>query len=177
MMVRRILGIDPGSRLTGFGIIEEREKGKPHCLVGGVIRLNDKEMAARLGTLFQEVQQLVNEFRPTELAIEQVFVHKNVRSALMLGQARGVVLASVMIHKLQVFEYAPRKIKEAVVGHGNADKLQVQHMCKILLNLSDKPQADAADALAVALCHFNHASWGTHLKETTWKTYDRSTTR
>lgn len=157
--MRRILGIDPGSRITGIGVIEHRgEKQTPICLFGGCIRLNAKEMPLRLGELFHEIQDLVKVYRPTELAIEQVFVHKSVSSALKLGQARGVAIAAAMSESLPVFEYAPRQIKQAIVGKGSAEKAQIQHMIQILLNLNAKPQADAADALAVAMCHLHMAS-------------------
>lgn len=188
-MTRRILGIDPGSRLTGFGIIEQREKLPPVCLLGGCIRLEAPDMPSRLGRLFAEIQDIVKIYKPTELAIEQVFVHKNVQSALKLGQARGVVIAAVMSANLPVFEYAPRAIKQAIVGKGSADKIQIQHMVQILLALNAKPQADAADALAVALCHLNTVSemhfFKSHLpqkrqrgkRSIQWKQYDRTTSR
>lgn len=157
--MRRILGIDPGSRTTGIGIIEQQDsKRSPVCLFGGCIRLGDKEMSLRLGQLFHEIQDIVKTYKPTELAIEQVFMHKSASSALKLGQARGVAIAAVMSANLPVFEYAPRQIKQAVVGKGSAEKHQVQHMIQILLTLNAKPQADAADALAVALCHLHMAS-------------------
>jgi crossover junction endodeoxyribonuclease RuvC len=156
---RRILGIDPGSRVTGVGILEARHRQQPHCLMGGAIRLTDTDLSSRLGCLYEEVFALVQEYRPTEIAIEQAFVHKNARSALLLGQARGAIIAAVRTQKLSVYEYAPRKVKQAVVGHGAADKTQVQQMIQVLLKLNAKPQADAADALAVALCHLNTTIW------------------
>lgn len=159
--MRRILGIDPGSRTTGIGILEQQDgRSSPICLFGGCIRLIGKDMPPRLGQLFHEVQDIVKLYKPTELAIEQVFVHKSAASALKLGQARGVAIAAVMSENLPVFEYAPRQIKQAIVGKGGAEKAQIQHMIQILLNLNAKPQADAADALAVALCHLNTASLG-----------------
>lgn len=158
--MRRILGIDPGSRITGIGIIEKQAgKAAPICLFGGCIRLNASEMSIRLGQLFREIQDIVKIYHPTELAIEQVFVHKSVSSALKLGQARGVAMAAVMSESVPVFEYAPRQVKQAVVGKGAAQKHQIQHMVQILLNLNMKPQADAADALAVALCHLHTVRW------------------
>jgi len=188
--MRRILGIDPGSRITGFGIIEQKEmKTQPICILGGCIRLVAKEIPPRLGQLFAEIQALVQTYQPTELAIEEVFVHKNAHSALKLGQARGVAIAAVMAVNLPVYEYAPRRVKQAIVGRGAADKAQVQHMIQILLALNDKPQADAADALAVALCHLHSISISDELKVTLpsrkkyarrkqqWKSYDRTITR
>lgn len=159
--MRRILGIDPGSRVTGVGIIEASVgRSSPVCLFGGCIRLGAESMPARLSQLFEEVRAIVNTYRPTELAIERVFVHKSVSSALKLGQARGVAIAAVMIEDVPVFEYAPRQIKQAIVGRGAAEKQQIQHMIQVLLNLNVKPQADTADALAVAVCHFHTAQRG-----------------
>lgn len=183
---RRILGIDPGSRITGIAVIEKNAAGTPHCLFGGCIRLTAKEESQRLGSLFEQIQHIVQTYRPTELAIEQVFVHKNVRSALKLGQARGVAIAAVMQSQLAVFEYAPRLIKQAITGTGGADKAQVQHMIQVLLSLEEKPQADASDALAVALCHLhtdltalNQLRSGIRRNKRTagWKSYDRTTPR
>jgi len=184
-MPQRILGIDPGSRITGVAVIEKDNTGVPICLFGGCIRLTAVSEAARLGALFVEIQQVVQAYQPTELAIEQVFVHKNVRSALKLGQARGVAIAAVMQANLTVFEYAPRFIKKAITGNGSADKAQVQHMIQALLGLKAKPQADAADALAVALCHLHIDRVASaslpgkrHNKRTAaWKSYDRTTSR
>lgn len=187
--MRRILGIDPGSRVTGFGILETPDAHTPPlCLIGGCIRLNESSLPARLGALFTQIQGLMLEYRPTECAIEQVFVHKNALSALKLGQARGAALAAMMTAKVPVFEYAPTQIKQAIVGKGRATKEQVQHMIQRLLDLPKQPQADAADALAIALCHLN-----THrlalLSEPTaptrrgqsqrklWTKYDRTTPR
>lgn len=182
---RRILGIDPGSRVTGFGIIEHSNGGQLMCLTGGCVRLTAEDMPSRLAHLFAHLQDIVKEFKPTELAIEQVFVQKNAQSALKLGQARGVAIAAVMACQIPVFEYAPRQIKLAIVGKGSAEKTQIQHMVQILLNLTSKPQADAADALAVALCH--HHTLGAQVVLTAksrrtkrskqWVGYDRSTSR
>ena len=148
----RILGIDPGSRLTGYGLLELRA-GKSVCIAGGTLRLKQASYLERIGQLFHELRDIMQEFQPDEVAIEQVFVHKNVASALKLGQARGAILAAVVQSQVPVFEYAPRMVKQAVVGRGGASKAQIQHMVHALLNLSKKPQEDAADALAVALCH------------------------
>lgn len=187
MHQRRILGIDPGSRITGVAVIEKNAAGIPICLFGGCIRLTAKEESQRLGSLFEQLQSIVNTYQPTELAIEQVFVHKNVRSALKLGQARGVAIAAVMQAQLTVFEYAPRLIKQAITGHGGADKAQVQHMVQVLFALESKPQADTADALAVALCHLHTDLTAPNLSRSTsrrnnkrtaaWKSYDRTTSR
>jgi len=188
--IRRILGVDPGSRITGIGVIEYQSLAKPNCLFGGNIHLTAKDMPTRLGTLFIEIQAIAQTYRPTELAIEQVFVQKNPASALKLGQARGVAIAAAMAMNLPVFEYSARQVKQAIVGRGGAEKSQVQHMMQILLTLQDKPQADTADALAVALCHLHSTSGAFALgkmpvlasrrkskRSKAWEKYDRSTTR
>lgn len=148
----RILGIDPGSRITGYGIIEIHGK-KTIWLNSGCIRVKGDDLAGRLKHICQGVQSLLDEFQPQEVAIEQVFMARNPDSALKLGQARGAAMGMVALRSLPVSEYTPREIKKAIVGRGNAAKDQVQHMVMTLLGLSKLPQEDAADALAVALCH------------------------
>lgn len=147
-----ILGVDPGSRITGYGII--RAEGRViEYIDSGCIRVGDKPMAERLKTIFHSLATLIGQFRPEEFAIEQVFMARNPDSALKLGQARGAAIVSAATSGLAVHEYSARQVKQAVVGKGGADKSQVQHMVQVLLSLSRKPQADAADALAIALCH------------------------
>ena len=148
----RILGIDPGSRFTGFGIIEvngDRVIAVQH----GVIKAGTGEFPERLGIIFAGVRDLIGEHQPAEVAIETVFVSRNPGSALKLGQARGAAICAAISLGLPVSEYAPRSVKQAIVGRGGADKVQVQHMVMVLLQLQEKLQEDAADALAVALCH------------------------
>jgi len=147
-----ILGIDPGSRITGYGIIKQ-VGAKSEYLGSGCIRMQGDELAPRLKQIFDGVSEIISQFRPTEFAIEQVFLAKNPASALKLGQARGAAIVAATNHDLPVAEYSARQIKQSVVGKGSADKTQVQHMVTYLLKLSASPQADAADALAVALCH------------------------
>lgn len=148
-----ILGIDPGSRLTGFGIIESRGS-KLRYLTSGCIRIDTaQDLAYRLKQIFTCVTQLIEEYQPDEFAIEQVFMGKNADSALKLGQARGSAIVAASMKELSVFEYAARAVKQAVTGRGGAEKEQVQHMVQVLLNLPGKPQADAADALAIAITH------------------------
>ncbi len=149
----RIMGIDPGSRKTGFGIIEIIQH-KPHYVASGVIQLSDKDLSLRLKQIFKDLQTIIHQYQPNTVAIEQVFMSNNASSALKLGQARGAAMTAVSIHDLPISEYAARKIKQTVVGYGQAEKVQVQTMVKTLLNLNQKPQADAADALAAALCHY-----------------------
>jgi len=147
-----VLGIDPGSRVTGFGVIEHRNN-KTHYLGSGCIRLQTDELAQRLQQIFAGVTQVIQQYRPDQFAIEQVFMAKNPDSALKLGQARGAAIVAATQQNLPVAEYSARQIKQSVVGKGSAEKAQVQHMVVHLLNLSKTPQSDAADALAVALCH------------------------
>ncbi|RUR32608.1 crossover junction endodeoxyribonuclease RuvC [Vreelandella nanhaiensis] len=148
----RILGIDPGSRITGYGVIDLKG-GKPSYVASGCIRTSDGPLEQRLAQIYAGLSEVVGLYSPTDTAIERVFVSKNVDSALKLGQARGAALVCMANHGLSVAEYAARRIKEAVTGQGGADKLQVQHMVTTLLKLSATPQADAADALAIALTH------------------------
>lgn len=148
----RILGIDPGSRATGFGVIEVSGNRSRH-LAHGVVRCADGPLPDRLRQLFRELTAVVAEHRPDEVAIEQVFVQKNVSSALVLGQARGAAICAVAEAGLAVHEYTPARIKQSIAGTGGADKGQVQRMVQVLLALVRAPAADAADALACALCH------------------------
>jgi crossover junction endodeoxyribonuclease RuvC len=148
----RILGIDPGSRLTGYGVVEMRGD-RAIAVCNGCIRVTDGELAPRLKQIHHAIQQLVDEFQPQEAAIESVFVQRNVDSALKLGQARGSAITAIALNNIPVFEYSPAVIKKSVVGRGNAAKPQVQHMVAAILGLHKALQSDAADALAVALCH------------------------
>lgn len=148
----RILGLDPGSRVTGFGVVESAG-GRTVYVESGCIRVGKDALGERLGRIFEGVQTLVTQYAPDEMAIEQVFVYRNADSALKLGQARGAAICGAVAGGLAVAEYSPARIKQAVVGKGNAAKTQVQHMVQALLKLPAVPQADAADALAVALCH------------------------
>lgn len=147
-----ILGIDPGSRITGFGIIS-LEQQKISYITSGCIRLEKQALPQRLLEIFNSINTLIQEFQPTEFAIEKVFISKNVDSALKLGQARGSAMVAAAQNHLNIFEYSPNEVKQAIVGKGHADKTQVQHMIRVLLNLPISPQSDAADALAIALCH------------------------
>ena len=148
----RILGIDPGSRFTGFGIIDARGDRATH-VQHGVIRTGKGEFTERLGIIFAELRDVIRDHGPVEVAVETVFVSHNVASALKLGQARGAAVCAAISMGLPVAEYSPRSVKQAIVGRGGADKVQVQHMVSVLLQLAETPPEDAADALAVALCH------------------------
>ncbi|KGT48498.1 MULTISPECIES: crossover junction endodeoxyribonuclease RuvC [Acinetobacter] len=151
-----IIGIDPGSRLTGYGIIQ-KEGSKLTFVDAGTIRTETAEMPERLKRIFAGVERIVKFYGPTEAAVEQVFMAQNPDSALKLGQARGAAIAALVNLDLQVAEYTARQIKQSVVGYGAAEKEQVQMMVMRILNLTIKPQQDAADALAAAICHA-HAS-------------------
>lgn len=184
----RILGFDPGSRVTGFGVIELQDK-KWRCLTAGSWQLQGATFLARLQHLQQLVDELIVEVTPSVVAIEDVFVHKNPRGAIKLGQARGVIIANLFKHQLEVYEYAPKQVKQAVVGKGGALKEQVQAMVKILLGLDIDLTLDASDALAVALTH-GHVNTGLAAviqsnqfsrkrakRSQGWLKYDRKNTR
>ena len=150
----RILGIDPGSRVTGYGVIEVVGREAKY-IDSGCIRTGGGELPDRLKKIYLDVREIVGHHKPQQMAIEQVFMGKNADSALKLGQARSAAICAVFDDDITVFEYAARQIKLALVGKGSADKTQVQHMVKVLLKLKGTPQMDASDALAVALCHLH----------------------
>jgi len=156
----RILGIDPGSRLTGFGIINVLRNGHLQYVASGVVRAPKGDLPKRLKSIYDGVAELASTYQPTVLAIERVFMARNADSALKLGQARGAAICGALSADLPVVEYAARQIKSAVAGRGSADKRQVQHMVKTLLTLPAVPVADAADALACAICHAHHGLVG-----------------
>ncbi len=149
-----ILGIDPGSNITGFGVIETAGN-KYNYIASGSISTTKNHLSKQLREIFDGISVLISLHRPEEVAIEQVFIHANVNSALKLGQARGAAIVAVSEENIKIAEYSARQVKQAVVGYGNAEKAQVQHMVRLLLKLKNKPQADEADALAVAICHAN----------------------
>jgi len=144
----RILGIDPGSRITGIGIIDGEKMIHAESL-----RLGGGPMPERLGQIYASLIRIIAEFRPDESAVETVFMNKNPQSALKLGQARGAAICALVCGGVAVHEYAPREIKQALVGRGGAGKEQVQHMTRVILKTKENPGEDAFDALAVALCH------------------------
>ncbi len=148
----RILGIDPGSRITGYGIVDV-DGSRLRLVECGVVQLSGDDFAARLKHIFDALGEVIGQHAPAEFAIEKVFVHRNVSSALKLGQARGAALLAAATREIEVFEYSPNEIKQAVTGRGHANKEQIQHMIRVLLGLREAPAEDAADALAVAVCH------------------------
>jgi crossover junction endodeoxyribonuclease RuvC len=156
--MRRILGIDPGLRVNGFGILE-MHGGKLCYVMSGCIRATGTSLPVRLGVIVRDLAYVIAEARPTEVAVEKVFVNINPHSTLLLGQARGAAIAAAVLAGLPVTEYTAGQVKQAVVGAGRAQKAQVQEMVRRLLALPGIPAADAADALAAAICHA-HASTG-----------------
>ena len=156
-MSRRILGVDPGSRITGFGVIDVVGQAR-HYVASGCIRTPESaSLAERIKVIVEHLFEVIETYRPHEAAVEQVFVNVNPAATLMLGQARGAVVTALVLRDLPVAEYTALQVKQSVVGHGKAQKEQVQAMVVRLLSLSGTPQADAADALAVALAHANHS--------------------
>jgi crossover junction endodeoxyribonuclease RuvC len=151
-MTIRVLGIDPGSQCTGFGVVDV-VGARLTYVASGVIRTGEGDFAARLCEIFRCVKTVVEQYRPQEVAIERVFVNRNPDSALKLGQARGAAICATADADVALFEYATRQIKQAVVGTGSAEKGQVQLMMKSILKLDGALAADAADALAAAVCH------------------------
>lgn len=154
----RVLGIDPGSRITGFGVVHVLSNGKLAYVASGCVRTPKGEPATRLKAVYDGVSEIIRTYHPAVFAIEKVFVAVNADSALKLGQARAAALLAAVNHSLPVAEYTALQIKRAAVGRGHADKVQVQHMVKALLGLPAAPPADAADALACAVCHAHHGS-------------------
>ena len=150
----RVLGIDPGSRVTGYGVVEAGFGGIRY-VASGCVRTGSGDMAPRLAEIYRGLSEVIATYEPRDAAVEEVFMARNPSSALKLGQARGVAIAASVAGHLSVHEYAARRVKQAVVGTGKADKPQVQHMVTTILGLSGAPQEDAADALAIAICHVN----------------------
>ena len=153
MTPTRILGIDPGSRITGFGVIDTVGRDYHYVASGCIRTIANDELAGRIAIIVQHIDEIIETYRPNQAAIEQVFVNVNPKATLMLGQARGAAIAALVMRGLPVYEYTALQVKQAVVGQGKAAKEQVQHMVVNMLQLSGTPQADAADGLAVALTH------------------------
>ncbi|MCP1674082.1 crossover junction endodeoxyribonuclease RuvC [Natronocella acetinitrilica] len=164
----RILGIDPGSRVTGFGIVESAGRGFRY-VTSGVIRTASATFPERLRIIFEDLTALIHEHQPEALSVEQVHVRHNVSSALKLGQARGAAICAGAVLGLPVHEYTPAEAKQALVGQGSADKQQVQMMVRLLLELPTAPPEDAADALAMALCHLHQSPFSRRVAQATAK--------
>ena len=161
--MRRIIGIDPGSRYTGYGIIDSDGRNSQH-VVSGRIRTGKEEFCQRLGIIYQGIEEIIAEYHPLEAAVEQVFMARNPNSALKLGQARGAAISALVVAELSVAEYTPRLVKQAVVGTGTAEKGQVGHMVRVMLSINQPLTEDQGDALAVALCHAHMAETTQRLK-------------
>ena len=159
----RILGIDPGSKATGYGFIEQQGNRLIHLDNGAIFTRSQDPLALRLQIIYRELSRLIGHYRPEAVAVEQVFMAKNPASALKLGHARGVALLAGINAELPVAEYSALQVKSAVVGYGRAGKNQVQQMTRTLLNLPEIAQEDAADALAVAICHAHSHQLNNHL--------------
>ena len=153
-IVPRVLGLDPGSQITGVGIVEQHGS-KLVWIAHEAIRLPKGELGERLRVLYERLLEIISQYRPTVMAIEKVFIAKNPHSALVLGHARGVAMLAAVNNGLDVQELAATEIKKSIVGRGRAEKKQVQHMVRVLLSLRDSPQEDAADALAAAICQLH----------------------
>ncbi len=162
-----VLGIDPGIAITGYGVIRTDHRNVLTCIDFGVVTTPaGLEDGARLKILFDELTKLIQRHRPDSSAIEKLFFQKNVRTAISVGQARGVAMLTLAQADCPVREYTPNEVKQTVCGYGNADKAQIQRMVQTLLQLDEMPQPDdAADALAIAICHINHQSFDNFVKQ------------
>jgi len=159
-----IMGIDPGSRITGYGIISKQGNRLIHIDNGAIFTQSAKDFPQRLEQIFSGLSTIIAQYQPEAVAVENVFLAKNAQSALKLGQARGAAIVAAVSVGLSVFEYTALQVKQAVVGSGRAEKVQVQQMIKALLNLPEIAQEDASDALAVAVCHAHSAGMNSILK-------------
>jgi len=160
-LIRIILGIDPGTAITGYGVVGETERGEFELLACGVIRTEaGEEMHLRLLEIFRDLKALIAEFRPDEMAVEKLFFGRNVTTAITVGQARGAALLAAAEQGLTVAEYTPAEIKQAITGYGSADKRQIQEMVQRILNLPHPPHPDdAADGVAIAVCHLQRSRY------------------
>jgi len=162
---RRILGIDPGSLVTGWGIVESVGNSLSHVACGTIATVGAQAQGARLSRIYRGIQQIIVRYHPDGVSLEKVFFARNPQSALKLGQARGVALLAAAENQLDVYEYSSNEIKSAVVGYGHATKDQVQKMVASLLHVSEKMAADAADALAAAVCHVHRQAFQARILE------------
>jgi crossover junction endodeoxyribonuclease RuvC len=166
-MGRRILGIDPGSVVTGWGIVHAEGHSLNHVAYGTIATAGTRAQGARLSRIYRSIQQIITRYQPDGVSLEKVFFSRNAQSALKLGQARGVALLAAAEKELDVYEYSSNEIKSAVVGYGHASKMQVQRMVASLLHVSGKIATDAADALAAAICHLHCESFRSRILEAT----------
>lgn len=150
-----VLGVDPGSIVTGYGLIEKKNNQMSCIGAGAITSTNKLPFYQRIHSIYQSMVDIMDRYRPQEMAIEDVFFAKNVKSALKIGHARGAVLIAAVQSHVKIFEYTPLEIKQSVVGYGRASKKQVQAMVQVILNLETQPNTDTSDALATAVCHLN----------------------
>lgn len=160
-LTRIILGIDPGTAITGYGVVGETDRGDFELLACGVIRTEaGEEMHLRLLEIFRDLKALIAEFRPDEMAVEKLFFGRNVTTAITVGQARGAALLAAAEQGLTIAEYTPAEVKQAITGYGSADKRQIQEMVQRILNLPHPPHPDdAADGVAIAVCHLQRSRY------------------
>jgi crossover junction endodeoxyribonuclease RuvC len=161
----RVLGVDPGSFITGYGIIEELERGLTHIYNGCISSSLSNSFPHCLKKIYAELEKVISAYSPDVMAIEDLFFHKNVKTALKLGHARGIAILAALNSELNVYEYSPMEIKQAVVGYGRATKNQIQIMVKELLNLPEIVPFDSSDALAVAICHIHSVNMREALRQ------------
>ena len=155
-----ILGVDPGTAITGYGLIQSDGTDLGLIDYGAIMTPSDWSLPQRLVKIHRELQALITKHRPSDAVVEKLFFSRNVRTALSVGQARGVALLAAAQHNVAIHEYTPLEVKQAVVGYGRAEKMQIQQMVKMLLQLDSIPQPDdAADALAIAICHAHSARY------------------
>jgi crossover junction endodeoxyribonuclease RuvC len=151
----RVLGIDPGIHITGYGVIEKQKSGLKYVMHGEIRMAKGLPLSSRLSMIYDNLLEVIDQSSPDAIVVEDVFYGKNIKSLIRQGETRGVVILAGSHKRIPVYEYTPLEVKKAVVGYGRAEKSQIQNMVKAILNLSDVPPADAADALAIAICHHN----------------------
>ena len=151
----RVLGIDPGIHITGYGVIEKQKSGLKYVMHGEIRMAKGLPLSSRLSMIYDNLLEVIDQSSPDAIAVEDVFYGKNIKSLIRQGETRGVVILAGSHKRTPVYEYTPLEVKKAVVGYGRAEKSQIQNMVKAILHLSDLPPADAADALAIAICHIN----------------------
>jgi crossover junction endodeoxyribonuclease RuvC len=151
----RVLGIDPGIHITGYGVIEKQKSGLKYVMHGEIRMAKGLPLSSRLSMIYDNLLEVIDQSSPDAIVVEDVFYGKNIKSLIRQGETRGVVILAGSHKRIPVYEYTPLEVKKAVVGYGRAEKSQIQNMVKAILHLSDLPPADAADALALAICHIN----------------------
>ncbi|MCD6485869.1 MAG: crossover junction endodeoxyribonuclease RuvC [Syntrophobacterales bacterium] len=151
----KILGIDPGTRITGYGVVEKGQKGILNVAYGEIRMRRGEPLSACLKKIYNRLMEIIVEYAPDVIALEDIFYGKNVKSLIKLGQARGVVILAASHSSIPLYEYTPLEVKKAIVGYGRAEKIQVQHMVRVILSLKETLPLDASDALAIAICHSN----------------------